>query len=62
MLKLGTLINYMNILGITPNTIFASFISNTTAAKNIEISNKIASLPDEKKDFINSIIDLLENL
>lgn len=61
-LKLGTLINYMNILGITPNTIFSSFISNTNAAKNIEISNKIASLSDEKKDFLNSTIDLLEKL
>lgn len=60
--KTQTLINYMNILGITPNTLFASFISNPESAKNIEISNKIASLSDEKKDFLNSIIDLLETL
>lgn len=60
--KTQTLINYMNILGITPNTIFASFISNPEASKNIEISNKISRLSDEKKDFLNSIIDLLENL
>lgn len=60
--KTQTLINYMNILGITPNTIFASFISNPEASKNIEISNKISRLSDEKKDFLNSIIDLLETL
>ena len=52
----------MNILGITPNTIYASFITNEEAAKNVEISEKIVKLSDEKKDFINSIIDLLENL
>lgn len=60
--KTQTLINYMNILGITPNIIFASFISNTEITKNIEISNKIAYLSDEKKDFLNSMIDLIENL
>lgn len=60
--KTQTLINYMNILGITPNTIYASFITNKEAAKNIGISEKLASLTDEKKDFINSLIDLLQDL
>ena len=60
--KTQTLIRYMNILGITPNTIYASFITNEEAAKNVEISEKIVNLSDEKKDFINAIIDLLENL
>lgn len=60
--KTQTLINYMNILGITPNTIYASFITNQEATKNIEISEKLALLSDEKKDFINSMIDLLQNL
>lgn len=60
--KTQTLINYMNILGITPNTIYASFITDKEAAKNIEISEKLALLSDEKKDFINSMIDLLQNL
>ena len=61
-IKTQTLINYMNILGITPNTIYAPFITNPEATKNIEISEKFASLSDEKKDFINSMIDLLKNL
>ncbi len=61
-IKTQTLINCMNILGITPNTIYASFITNEEATKNIEISEKIASLSDDKKDFLNSMIDLLKNL
>ena len=60
--KTQTLINYMNILGITPNTIYASFITNGNAAKDIKISEKLSSLSDEKKDFISSMIDLLQNL
>ena len=60
--KTQTLINDMNILGITPNTIYSSFITNQEAAKNIEISEKISSLSDDKKDFLNSIIDLLKEL
>lgn len=60
--KTQTLINYMNILGITPNTIYAPFITNEEATKNIEISEKLSSLSDEKKDFINAMIDLLQEL
>jgi len=60
--KTQTLINYMNILGITPNTIYAPFITDKNAAKNIEISEKLSALSDEKKDFINAMIDLLKNL
>ena len=60
--KTQTLIKYMNILGITPNTIYASFITEKEAAKNVEISEKIVKLSDDKKDFINCIIDLLQNL
>lgn len=60
--KTQTLINYMNILGITPNTIYASFISNIDTMKDIEISEKISSLSDEKKNFINSVLDLLQDL
>ena len=60
--KTQTLINYMNILGITPNTLYASFISEKEAAKNIEISEKMNSLSNEKKEFISSIIDLLKEL
>ncbi len=60
--KTETLIKYMNILGITPNTIFMDLLTNPEAAKNAKISEKIVNLSDEKKDFLSSIIDLLENL
>ncbi len=58
--KTQTLIRYMNILGITPNTIFAEFITDEDAAKNVEISEKIVKLSDNKKELLSSIIDLLE--
>ena len=61
-IKTQTLINYMNLLGITPNTIYRDLISNPKVAKNIELSEKMAALTDEKKDFISAIIDLLNNL
>ena len=60
--KTQTLINYMNILGITPNTIYAPFITNKEASKNIEITEKLSSLSNEKKEFLSSVIDLLQNL
>ena len=61
-IKTQTLINYMNILGITPNVIYASFINNEKIKKSIELSNKLDKLSDEKKEFISSIIDLVDNL
>lgn len=59
--KTQTLIKYMNILSITPNTIYSDFIHNERILKDIEISQKISLLSDEKKDFLNSIIDLLKD-
>ena len=60
--KTQTLINYMNILGITPNTIYASLIDNKEVLKNIEITEKFLCLSDDKKNFLISIIDLLQDL
>ena len=61
-IKTQTLIKYMNILGITPNTLYKEFITNTKIQKNIELSEKINSLSDEQKQFISSVIDLLKNV
>ena len=61
-IKTQTLIKYMNILGITPNTLYREFITNTEVQKNIELSEKINSLSDEQKQFISSVIDLLKNV
>lgn len=60
--KTQTLIQYMNLLGITPNTIYAPFMKHPDVTKNIEISEKIKDLSDDKKDFVNSLIDLLKKL
>lgn len=60
--KTQTLIKYMNILGITPNTIYSNFITNQNIKDDISLSKKISSLSNEKKEFISSIVDLLNNL
>ena len=60
--KTQTLIKYMNILGITPNTIYASFITNEEAAKNVALSEKILKLSEEKQRFLGTVIDLLSDL
>lgn len=60
-IKTQTLINYMNILGITPNLLYETFITDESVLKDIKLSEKIGMLSDEKKSFLNSIIDLLEN-
>ena len=52
----------MNILGITPNTIYASFITNEEAAKNVALSEKILKLSEEKQRFLGTVIDLLSDL
>ena len=57
--KTQTLIKYMNILGIYPNTLYGSFLSNPEVKADIQLYNKISILPDDKKDFISSVVDLL---
>ena len=61
-IKTQTLIHYMNFLGITPNTIYKPFMEHPEVAKNIELSEKINDLSDEKKEFLSSVIDLLRDL
>lgn len=60
--KTQTLINYMNILGITPDLIYKSFITNPDVITNVEISEKVCTLSQDKKQFLLAIIDLLQNL
>lgn len=61
-IKTQTLIKYMNILGITPNTIYKEFLTHPQISENIELSEKVNSLSDEKKKFISSIVDLLKDM
>lgn len=60
--KTQTLINYMNMLGINPNILYSEFITNSEVKENIKLSEKINALSKEKKIFISSIIDLLNDL
>lgn len=60
--KVETLVNYMNILGITPNVIFEKLIINKQLESQLQLSKKASKLSEEKIDFIVSVIDLLENL
>jgi len=57
--KTQTLIKYMNILGVSPNTLYGSFLNNPEVKADIQLYNKISILPDDKKDFISSVVDLL---
>ena len=60
--KTQTLIHYMNILGITPDFLYKPFLTDENVLKNVEITEKVSKLPDEKKQFVIAIIDLLNNL
>ncbi len=60
-IKTQTLVKYMNLLGITPNTIYKNLINNPEIAKNINLSEKINSLNDDKKGLVASIVDLIAN-
>ena len=57
--KTQTLIKYMNILGISPNTLYGTFLSNPEVKADIQLYNNFSILPDDKKDFISSVVDLL---
>lgn len=59
-IKTQTLIKYMNILGIAPNIIFSSFITNPNLKSQIELSNKLSHLSNENTDLLSAIADLLE--
>ena len=61
-IKTMTLINYMNILGITPNTIYKEFMTNKEIIKQINISEKLNQLSEEKLNFVDDMIDLLINI
>ena len=60
--KVETLVNYMNILGISPNVIFEKLIVNENLKTQLQLSKRARELSDDKINFILSIIDLLENI
>lgn len=60
--KVETLVNYMNILGISPNIIFDKLIINEDLRPQLNLSNKASKLSNEKINFVSDIIDMLEDL
>ena len=57
-----TLAKYMNILGISPNTIYKEFINNPKVKAEIEVSEKISELPSEKLEIILEMIKLIKSI
>lgn len=60
--KVETLVNYMNILCISPNVIFSKLIVNEDLKLQMQLSEKASKLSDDKISFVLSIMDLLENM
>ena len=60
--KVETLVNYMNILGISPDVIFGKLIVNKELEAQMELSKKASKLSRDKLNFVLSVIDLLDNI
>ncbi len=60
--KTQNLIQYMNILGVPPDTLYGKFMTHPDVKKDMDLYEKITELTDEEKDFISSVIDLVKNL
>lgn len=60
--KVETLVNYMNILCISPNAIFDKLIVNDDLKLQMQLSKESRELSDDKINFIMSVIDLVKKL
>ncbi len=60
--KLETLINAMNLLGIAPNDAFGDLIKNDDIKLQLFLSSKISELSKEKIEFLLSLIESLKKL
>ena len=60
-IKRQTLINCMNLLGISPNIIFSEFMTNEDVINKIEISHKLEKLSKKQLNFVNGMIELITN-
>lgn len=59
--KTQNLIQYMNLLGIPPDTLYGKFMTHPNITKDMDLYTKISELSDEQKAFVSSIIDLVKN-
>lgn len=57
-----TLIKCINVLGITPNTLYEEFITNEKIKKQVNISKKINELSVKKLDFLEKFIEILKDM
>lgn len=57
-----TLAKYMNLLGISPNKMYKEFINNPRVKTEIEVSEQISSLSEEKLQIILEMTRLLKDL
>ncbi len=55
-------IDFMNLLEITPNSLYKSFITNSNLQKQIELSEKISTLSPEKTEALMQIIDIINKI
>lgn len=55
-------IDFMNFLGITPNTLYKSFITNPELKRKVEIDERISELEPNKIEALFQIIEVLKNL
>ncbi len=60
--KLETLVNYMNILGIAPNVVFHDLIINEDVKFQVDLSYKISNLSEQKLKFLDLFVDHLKDL
>ena len=60
--KVETLVNYMNILGIAPNVVFKDLMTNKNVTFQVNLSQKISELSDDRQHFIDKIVDDLKVL
>ncbi|MCI8548392.1 MAG: hypothetical protein HFJ38_05835 [Bacilli bacterium] len=52
----------MNFLGITPNILYKSYITNPDLRQKLEIDEKISELDSDKIQALFKIIEVLKNL
>lgn len=52
----------MNLLGISTNNLYKDFITNPELKQEIEISEKIDELPNDKIQALYKIVDVLKDL
>ena len=60
--KLETLINAMNLLGLVPNIAFFDLIKNDELKLQLFLSSKVSELSNDKIEFLLSLIDSLKKL